>query len=52
MLNVIVSCLDPDLPRYVIEAVDPVRGIPSADGTVRTPILRFGQASRFYPSKI
>ena len=50
--DIIVSGLDEDAPRYVIEAVDPVRGTPLPDGTVRAPILDFAEAGRFYTADL
>lgn len=46
--DVIVSGLDAGRPDYDIAAVDPVRGEPLADGTIRAPIIGFAEASRFY----
>ena len=50
--DVIISGLDEDAPRYVIEAVDPVRGTPLPDGTIRAPILDFAEAGRFYTADL
>lgn len=50
--DVIISGLDEDAPRYVIEAVDPVRGTRLPDGTVRAPILDFAEAGRFYTADL
>lgn len=46
--DIIVTGLGPDEPRYVVEAVDPLRGTRLPDGTVRAPILGFAESSRFY----
>ena len=50
--DMIVAGLDEDAPRYVIEAVDPLRGTPLPDGTVRAPILDFAEAGRFYTADL
>ena len=48
----IVDGLDAGAPRYEIAAVDPVRGEPLSDGTIRAPILSFEESSRFYTREI
>lgn len=50
--DVIVSGLDPDAPRYEIQAVDPVRGERLPDGSLRAPILGFEESSRFYTARV
>lgn len=50
--DVIVSGLDPEAPRYEIQAVDPVRGERLPDGSLRAPVLGFEESSRFYTASI
>lgn len=51
-MDVIVSGLDREKPRYKIEAIDPVRATALPDGSLRAPILGFEEASRFYTPDI
>jgi len=50
--DIIVSGLAADGPRYAVEAIDPVRGRPLPDGTIRAPLIDFESASRFYTADV
>ncbi|HEY0116528.1 MAG TPA: hypothetical protein VGB54_12495 [Allosphingosinicella sp.] len=50
--DVVVSGLEPGAPDHVIQAVDPLRAAPAADGTLLAPIIGFGESSARYTANI
>lgn len=50
--DVIVSGIDPGMPSYEIEAVDPLAGERLADGSIRAPKIGFEAASDKYTASV
>lgn len=50
--DVIISGIDPALPEYDIQAIDPLGGTLLVDGTIRAPIMDFDAASVKYVAKL
>ncbi len=50
-IDVIIDGLEPGRERYLIEPIDPLRGTPLPDGSLRAPLISFERSMALYSAK-
>jgi hypothetical protein len=50
-LDIIIDGLGPGADRYLIQPVDPLRGVQLSDGTIRAPLISFDRSMQLYSAR-